>query len=136
MTGGIWALATGVLQREPERREGSRGPFATGSIRVGNGDGVQWVGAIAFGEAAERLLTLKAGDAVSVAGRLELRTWSARDGTQRTGISIVADEVAAARPRARARPQRASATRMPRHMAEAPELNDALPDLWSQGGRQ
>jgi single-stranded DNA-binding protein len=100
---GISALVSGVLARDPERRRGARGEFATATIRAGNGDAVQWVSVIAFADQAERLWQLGQGDAISAAGRLELRTWHGNDGTERSGLSLVAGEVAAARPRPRER---------------------------------
>lgn len=45
---------------------------------------------------AERLLELKAGDAVSIGGRAELSVWQGRDGNHYPGLSLVADEVATA----------------------------------------
>ena len=67
-----------------------------------------WVSAIAFNEAAERLLQLKAGDSVSLSGRAELSTWTDKDGTAHPGLSLVADEVAAlrAKPKPKAEGQR------------------------------
>jgi single-stranded DNA-binding protein len=57
---------------------------------------------IAFEEAAvARLLQLKAGAAVSLAGALKVGTWQAKDGTTRPQLDLVADEVASTTPRPR-----------------------------------
>jgi single-stranded DNA-binding protein len=134
---GLWATAVGVLARDAERRTGAKAEFATGTIRVGSGDTTQWVSIIAFACAADRLLGLHQGDVVSVAGRLEMRTWRGQDGADRAGLSIVASEITAARkPKPRARdgaPQdQRSAYRASRQFdgggAEAP-LDEPLPEL-------
>lgn len=104
MTGsGVWMMAAGVLARDPERRQGSKSVFAVATIRVGHGDGVQWVSTIAFGATAERLLELHAGDGVSVAGRAEVKSWTGKGGAERSGLSVIATEIAATRPRPRSR---------------------------------
>ena len=57
---------------------------------------------IAFEESAvARLLQLKAGAAVSLAGTLKVSTWQAKDGTTRPALDLVADEVASTTPRPR-----------------------------------
>jgi single-stranded DNA-binding protein len=48
-----------------------------------------------------RLLQLKAGAAVSLAGALKVGTWQAKDGTTRPQLDLVADEVASTTPRPR-----------------------------------
>lgn len=123
---GLWAMANGVLARDPERRTGAKGIFALATLRIGNGDAAQWVSTIAFAEQAERLLSLHAGDAVSASGRAEMKTWQGRDGIERTGLSIVATEIAAARPRNSA-PRRARATQRPSY--SGPPLDDPVDDL-------
>jgi len=135
---GIWAMASGVLARDPERRHGANGDFAIATVRVGAGDNVQWISAIAFGDAATRLLSLRAGDGVSVAGRGEVKTWQGRDGEARSGLSVVANEIAAARPRPRPRetaPRQApgglyQAPTRSRPSGTGPALDDRLDDLW------
>jgi single-stranded DNA-binding protein len=151
---GLWALAAGILARDPERRDGAKGEFAIATIRVGNGDAVQWISVIAFNEAAERLLGLHKGDALSVAGRLELRTWRDQEGGERSGFSVVANEVTGARPRPRlaaardgsgstaaapaarrAAPHRSPYPRPPqRPTGDAAPLADRVNDLWAGGG--
>ena len=78
MSGGLWAMASGVVAPDPERRSGAKGMFGVATLRIGRLAG-QWISTIAFGEQAERLLTLHAGDALTVSGRCEFKTWTARD---------------------------------------------------------
>ena len=57
---GLWAMANGVLPRDPgapHRRERQTRPHLAAE---GNGDAAQWVSTIAFAEQAERLLSLEA----------------------------------------------------------------------------
>jgi Single-strand binding protein family len=77
-------LATGTIANDPQARTSTKGKtFATSSVRSGSGDDATFINIIAFGEQAERLLELKKGDAVSIAGRGELKAWVAKDGTER-----------------------------------------------------
>jgi single-stranded DNA-binding protein len=130
---GLWAMAAGVLARDPEQRSGAKADFARATVRIGSGDEVQWISVLAFGEAAERLLSLRGGDAVSVAGRAELSQWTAADGSERSGVSIVASEVAAARPRPKPRDDDTAAARHPRRRVPyaasrpAPSQGDGRP---------
>jgi single-stranded DNA-binding protein len=138
----LFALASGEIVGDPVRRTSAKGSdYATALVRVGNGDATQWLSVIAFAEAATRLLSLRAGDAVSVAGRIELRSWTGRDGAERTGLSIVASEIAAARPKPRTRDgaprqrYRRSTTRASGGGTTAPSLlADRVDDLWPGGG--
>jgi single-stranded DNA-binding protein len=122
---------SGQLAGDPARRVGQKGAFATASVRSGSGDDAIFINVIAFSANAERLLELRKGDAISVAGRGELRSWVNHDGIQKTGLSVVAAEIAAARPRPRARdatPQRA-------RPSLAPPPDDAIDDLYPEPPR-
>lgn len=135
----LHALATGTLVADPQRREGRKGPFATTTIRVQTEDEAIILSVIAFGETAERLLALTKGDAVSVAGRAKLSTWTGRDGAERHGLSIVVDQIAAAKPQRPTDSPRAPHRRSPRAYRAAPAepaagapamADDPLDDLW------
>lgn len=107
----LQVLVTGALASDPQRRQSAKGTgFATGSLRSGSGDEAIFINVISFGEAADRLLQLRKGDTLSVAGRGELRAWTGKNGTERTGLSVVVSEIAATRPRPRPR-QRDDETR-------------------------
>jgi hypothetical protein len=118
-------VATGTLVSDPVRRTSQKGAvFATGTVRAGSGDAVIFVGIVAFGAAADRLLEPTNGDAVSATGRGELRLCAGRDGAERHGPRIVANEVIAAKPRPRERkPGAAAAARQvfePRPLPDDP----------------
>ena len=106
----IRALVSGTLHADPQARTSQNGnAFAICKVKADDKAGAWvWVSAIAFNEAAERLLQLKAGDSVSLSGRAELSTWTDKDGTAHPGLSLVADEVAAlrAKPKPKAEGQR------------------------------
>ena len=95
----IRCLITGKLHDTPQSRTSATGnTFAIAKVKADDKGGAWvWVSVIAFGEEAERLLTLKAGDAVSIAGRAELSVWEDRDGDYHPGLSLVADEIATLR---------------------------------------
>ena len=100
----IRALISGELAANPQERTGKTGkPFALARVSVPQGeDGRVFCSVIAFEESAvARLLQLKAGAAVSLAGTLKVGTWQAKDGTARPSLDLVADEVASTTPRPR-----------------------------------
>ncbi len=102
----IRAMVSGVLYGAPQARTAASGKgFATGKVRGDgkNGENV-WCSIIAFGEQADRLMTLGDGAALSVSGRAEINAWLDKTGE----------------PAPRQSPRRPVAT--------APSFDDALPD--------
>nr|HMQ39145.1 single-stranded DNA-binding protein [Micropruina sp.] len=111
--------------------------FAVAKVKADDKNGAWvWVSVIAFGAESERLLELKAGDAVSIAGRAELNVWADRDGNHHPGLSLVADEVAALRGRTKPRSGGGS-SHPPRQRSERPPdpvepdipFDDPLPEF-------
>jgi single-stranded DNA-binding protein len=92
----LYTLATGSLIADPARRTGAKGDFATGTLRVATDDGSILVSVIAFGEYAEQLLAHRQGSPVAIAGRATLRSWTGKDGAEKHGLSIVAEQIASA----------------------------------------
>ena len=70
----IRALITGSLYGPPQARTSQAGkPFTTAKVKADGKDGaVVWCSVIAFGEQADRLMTLGDGAALSVSGRVEV----------------------------------------------------------------
>lgn len=102
----IRVLIAGELVATPQERTDRNGkPFALARVSVPQGDdGRVFCSVIAFhDEAVSRLLHLKAGAAVSMAGTLKVSTWEGKDGTTRPQLDLVADEVASTTPRPRKR---------------------------------
>lgn len=92
----IRALITGTLYGDPQARTSQAGkPFVTAKVRADgkNGESV-WCSVIAFGEQADRLLTLGDGAALAVSGKAEVSGWLDKQGEPRAGLSLVADEIA------------------------------------------
>ena len=93
----FFALVAGNLVADPLRRTGQRGDFATGSVRAHTEGGeYMLVSAIAFGDAAEQLLAHRQGDALALSGRASLRSWTGKDGAEKHGLSLVAEQIASA----------------------------------------
>lgn len=141
--------AWGRLVADPEQRETRAGkPWATARLAVpmplpygadeGSEPPVLWLSVNAFGErAAETLARHVKGECLSVAGRLELRPYTARTGERREGWTCIADSVIgprsprpkAGRPKAAgngapaADPARAAGPDGP----EPPPFNDSIP---------
>ena len=70
----IRALVTGSLYGPPQARTSQAGKqFVTAKVKADGKDGaVVWCSVIAFGEQADRLMTLGDGAALSVSGRVEV----------------------------------------------------------------
>ena len=119
----IRALLTGILYGEPQARTSKSGsPFATAKVKADGKDGVVlWISIVAFNDLAERLLTLKANNAVALSGKLEVSAYTAKDGSPAAGLSVVCDELAALKAKPKPRPSPAPAP-------VAAGFDDDLPD--------
>ena len=95
-------LITGKLLKAPKNSTGKNGsPYTTASVRVpiqgqreDEPDSV-FASVIAFGEDAEKLGRLVAGDTVSVSGMARLSTWE-KDGKTSTGLNVTATGILSA----------------------------------------
>jgi len=135
-------LASGRLIADPQSRDGAKGSFVTATL-VTTGDESILVSIIAFGDEAEQLLELHKGDPVAVAGRAKLTSWVGRDGIGKHGVSVVATQVAAARPRSKQNPEpdrhsgrgpRPSGSKWRPARKSAPPLpEDGVDDLYRDG---
>mgnify|MGYP003378295134 FL=1 len=119
----IRALLTGILYGEPQARTSKTGStFATAKVKADGKDGaVLWISIVAFNDLAERLLTLKANNAVALSGKLEVSAYVAKDGSPAAGLSVVCDELAALKAKPRPKPAPAPAP-------VAAGFDDDLPD--------
>ncbi|MDT3377419.1 single-stranded DNA-binding protein [Labrys neptuniae] len=81
-------LVQGSLSRAPERRTSRENkPFVIAGLREGQGDDVRWWNIVAFGDPADELASLKAGDGVAIAGSLKVETYQ-KDGETRVNLSV------------------------------------------------
>ena len=126
----LYMLASGALIGDPQSREGAKGRFTTATI-LANGDEAVRVSVIAFGDEATRLLEFVKGDALAVSGRARLTSWTGRDGAEKHDISLVAEQIAAAKPLSRSvagTPRRAARTRRPYPAPRLAASGPPLPD--------
>jgi single-strand DNA-binding protein len=92
-------VLAGNLTRDPELRFTQEGvPVTSFSIAVNRvrskSEAVDFFDVSAWRELGERIANYKKkGDPVLVEGRLQYRTWQAQDGTKRSAVGVVADNV-------------------------------------------
>ena len=105
----IRALITGTLYGKSQARTSQAGkPFATAKVRGDGKNGTSvWCSVIAFGEQADRLMTLADGASISISGRAEVNAWLDKTGEPKAGLSVVVDEIATlkAKPKPQGREQ-------------------------------
>jgi len=100
----IRGLILAELANTPQARTTKTGkPFAIARVSVPQGEGERvYCSVIAFNDdAVARLLQLKAGASVALAGTLKAGVWQTKDGTWRPSLDLVADEAASTTPRPR-----------------------------------
>jgi single-stranded DNA-binding protein len=82
----------GTLSRDAEAKVSKSGKqYLSMNMRVGDGDGGQWISVRLFGECATDLMSkaLLKGTAVYIEGSLRLDTWEAADGSKKSGLSCM-----------------------------------------------
>jgi single-stranded DNA-binding protein len=132
-----FALITGVIFRNPVQKTSRAGKqFTSCTVRVGSDDSASadfW-SVLIFSESAQlELLRLEIGDAVSVRGKMEIKTYVANDGTTKISRSIFADAAIGLRPVPRTKAKAAKAPASQGQQSIIPlsssDLNDDLDDL-------
>ena len=93
-------LVTGTLHRDPEVRTSKTGKqFVTALVRTGKAERTVWANVVAFSTTVQdELLRLGEGDTISLQGEATLTIYTAKDGTPRPSVEIVATQVLALRP--------------------------------------
>lgn len=91
----IFGLVSGTVQGSPATRTTSKGrPWVTLTVKAQGGEGSAFVSVAVFDpDLVEVAGGLSEGESVAAQGRLELRAWTGRDGTERTGLSITASQL-------------------------------------------
>ena len=91
----------GRLGRAPEQRTTAAGKaMVTGAMVVDlgrDGEMPEWFSLVGFGTIGEVLSKHDKGDMVSVSGKLTKSSWTSKDGTERSGFSVLIDSIASAR---------------------------------------
>jgi Single-strand binding protein family len=90
----IAALISGSLFRPPEQRTAKSGkPFIMASVKIKDGDSIQFVRLFAFSESAQaELARLAEGDALTAQGSLKAEVYEA-NGEHRVSLTLIADAV-------------------------------------------
>lgn len=124
----IRALISGKLHDAPQVRTSQNGnSFTTAKLRADDGKGGSvWCSLIGFGEAGERLATLKPGSALSVSGRCEVSAWLNKEGEAKAGLSVVVDELVTLKSKPKPPQQRPQQPRQP-VAAEFDDMDDWTP---------
>jgi single-stranded DNA-binding protein len=131
----VFVLITGSLWKNPEQRSSSKTGklFVTATLKVSSDNSTDFWSITAFSESVQaELLRLGAGDALSAQGKLEIKTYTGNDGTQKIGRSIVADSVLALRqpPREKkpkAKPAPSTQEQSSTSTTTDPDLDDEIP---------
>src|SRR4051794_9272207 len=91
----IRLMVTGALLTDPiERTTAKNTPYATFTLRSGEGDAAVLVNCAAFDqEAATEILAARKAELLCVTGRGELRSWIGKDGAEKHGLSCTVDRV-------------------------------------------
>jgi single-stranded DNA-binding protein len=128
-----FAIITGSLFKNPEQRDSKAGkPFVTATLKVTDGDALQWWRVTAFSESAQaELMRLTEGDALSVQGAFKAELYRPDGGETKLSLSIVAGQVVALRqpPRERKATVPDTRTRQERSGSWTPGSgpNDSIP---------
>jgi single-stranded DNA-binding protein len=88
---GIEVAFFGSLGRDAEAKTSKAGkPYLRMSMRVGDGEAVQWISVLAFdAKAAGQPDKFVAGARLYVEGTLRVEEWTGQDGTRRHGLSVM-----------------------------------------------
>lgn len=92
----LFMMCTGTLTADPQSRVGQSGKrFALCNLRVpSDGADAMLVSAIVFGdESIDKLMACAKGDSICMGGRGALKSWTGKDGAERTGLSLTATRV-------------------------------------------
>lgn len=123
-------LVSGTLYSSQSRVSGKGNSYLTGSIRVPMkaGDKDMFISFIAFSDSVQGAIsTLEPGEALSVSGPGELKSWTGKDGTEKHGISIIVDHVMTNMPAERERPAKGGKSVPPKAHGRQEETGGAAP---------
>ena len=132
----IRAMVSGTLYGVPQARTAASGKqYATAKLRADGKDGTSvWCSFIAFGDIADRLLTLADGAALSISGRAEVNAWLDKAGEPKAGLSLVADEMVTLKGKPRPAPVEAQGQERTGQYPPRPPRRPPCPDLDARVG--
>jgi hypothetical protein len=126
----IAALVCGALFKSAESRTSKTGKqFAVATIRVKDGDGMQYVRLVVFSESAQaELLRLGDGDALSAQGNLKAELYTKDGGEPKLSLSIVADQIVALK-----QPPKERKSKPEPHPQDTRARQERCAGLWAPG---
>ncbi len=103
----IRAQLGGRLASDPVSKTSAAGkPYAHANVRADtDGESATWARLLAFGDAADRLLSLRRGDAFSAVGQLKVGLYRPENGEVRLDLTLLADELLSVRRKRREQQQ-------------------------------
>jgi hypothetical protein len=124
----VLAIVTGSLFRAPEQRVAKSGkPFVSATLKVQNGDALQWWNIVAFRESVQAdLLQLREVDGLGARGALRVETYE-KAGETKLSLNMTVEAVLALRPPARERKAKAANP----HVPETRSRQERLAGLWT-----
>jgi single-stranded DNA-binding protein len=132
-------LVIGVVTAAPQRRQGPKTEFVIARLKVESGAETIVTSLFAFGDKADELAELAAGESVAVSGRASISTWTGHDGSTRVGLKVTVEQIllpikpkrqTPSRPRERGR-ARHQQTSFPLGPTE-PLADDDVSKLWQE----
>jgi single-stranded DNA-binding protein len=135
----IECATEGRVATDVETRTSKAGkPYARFRLVVGDGDQAQWLSVTAIGPKAMEVIPLLAkSDRVYLEGSIKLEKWQAQDGTERSGMAVLAwkvvplGKIGRSKP-AQARPSLGATSQAPGHITDprpagGPPAHDEIP---------
>lgn len=87
-------LVAGTIHKAPTSRATKNGdPMTFATLRIDSVEPTAWVNVTAFKQQAEVLAKLKAGDSISVSGKVDINLYEAEGKKPRPNISLLADQL-------------------------------------------
>jgi single-stranded DNA-binding protein len=92
-------LIHGTLYAAPESRTSTKGkPYARARMSLRDGESKTWISMTAFDQAANHLLQLQEGEAVTVAGRAKVKPYSDKSGEPAASLDVMVDRLIGIKP--------------------------------------
>lgn len=92
-------LIHGTLNAAPEGRTSTKGkPYVRARMAVRDGESKTWVSMTAFDQAADHLLQLHGGEALTIAGRAKVKPYSDKTGEPAASLDVLVDRLIGIKP--------------------------------------
>lgn len=119
----IQAAFSARIGQNPERRQSESGRgWAKLRVAVGH-DPTTWITVLAFDSLIDTAMSFNVGDRAYFEGRLELRTWTGRDGKEMCGLSCIPHHITRTMPKANKPPRNSARNSAARRDWQSPANN-------------